>query len=139
METLNVLVAVIFGLILALGGLFAGLSLNNQAECEAEVITETIEVPVEVEVEKEVEKLVEVSDLDLAVEAFLDDLDLDEYESLRRVEIADDYVITGEKDKVTVEFSIEYQLVDSFTKIRTDFAYDVEVVFEEGEEVVIDY
>jgi hypothetical protein len=137
MEALNVILALLVALLFGFAGLFVGLA--QQEKCEACPEQIVCPEPTVIAEKVTITETVEVNKLDLAVEAFLNDLDLDKDEELRKLKVAEDYTITGEEDKVTVEFSIEYQLVDSFTKTRTDFAYDVEVVFEEGEEVEVNY
>lgn len=137
METLNVVLALLVALLFGFSGFLLGAT--QKEACPVCPEPTVCPEPVVIADKVTVTETVEVSKLDLAVEAFLDDLDLDEDEELRRIEMSDNYTITGEEDKVTVEFSIKYQLVDSFTKTRTNFAYDVEVIFEEDEEVVVNY
>lgn len=90
-----------------------------------------------VTVEKEVFIEKDFSDyLNIAVEKYLAEVseDLDDYEEITRVEVSDDYKISFTEDTESIEFEIEYRIIDTLRNKRTNYDCSVEIISEEDEE-----
>jgi hypothetical protein len=132
-------------LTLLLGGLFTYVAMPRTVEVPVDRIVRqnvSVIVPVEVEVVKEVA----VDYLGMALAEFLDEVeeDLDKYQELSRVEVADDYTVAFDVDRkdnkvIVVSFEVSYRLIDTLTNERENVVKNVEVKFVEGKDPKVSY
>ena len=140
-------IVAVFALLALLVGFALGAVLMGE---DTIVTTETVkEVPVNVTVEKIVE-IQAPSQLDLAKVAFMNAVEDEEdeagndvdvlgnynFDEVKEIKTYDEYTVSYDDDKVTVEFSIRLQFDDGDDRVKEVF--DVKVVFEVDEDTIVE-